>query len=173
MGKHDDGLRPLIVHNVHGPMWTPVESGTTHAGIADLYGIYCDDHSWIECKRVWGHQLKIDPFQVQWHTRLQLQGGKSFIAARWQDDAGPRKGASINGIIVYEGCDIKKLARGTIWDADCWWLDFENLRADIVYDNLFTLFFLEGRGLGVTDRPDPRPLASYATGRKPPVGGQK
>lgn len=106
----DGGLGKEFQKHLPRFHWQRIESGLTGLGIPDLNGCKNGIEFWIEnkCVRV-GHKIKFQPGQVGWIERRRRNGGKVFIAVRYQIPGGPRRGPAIDDIRLFSGNDVRAL----------------------------------------------------------------
>lgn len=107
----DDGLRKLFHTNLRRFHWQAIESGLTGGGIPDSNFCINGIEGWVEHKATSGNKIKFDKegFQVAWHLRRYRSGGRTFIAIRQRHDGGPRLGAAIDRLWLYQGWRAKEL----------------------------------------------------------------
>lgn len=114
----DGGLRPLFrQHLRRGFDWQSVETGGTGSGVPDSNfctligpGAGIGIEGWVEYKKTDAWAVGLATFQVGWHLRRWRYGGWTLIAVRRQHDGGPRKGAPVDELWVYEGRCAAELA---------------------------------------------------------------
>jgi hypothetical protein len=67
----DDGLRKIVQQHLpktNGWLWTPIETGTTHAGVPDSFWTNEETKTcgWVEHKATNGWAVEVRPHQVTW-----------------------------------------------------------------------------------------------------------
>jgi hypothetical protein len=80
----DHGLRNILKKNLaaFGFEITPIESGSTSAGIPDLYYRHREKQKrgFIECKLTTGWKVNLSPHQCGFLMREAMAGGKAYVA---------------------------------------------------------------------------------------------
>lgn len=82
----DANLRRVMKDNLKRGMWTPIETGSTMAGVPDTeFAFPGGITGWVECKATNGLRIpksKSLPFQIAWHERRERVQANTFIAVR-------------------------------------------------------------------------------------------
>lgn len=120
MGKADGGLRLLFRQRLReGIMWTSIESGITAGGIPDSnYLAHNGVEGWIEFKSTDRNSVKFQPEQIGHLTRRRRYGGAALVAVRYRHDGGPRKGAALDQLLIYDAAVTPALARDGLAGAE-------------------------------------------------------
>lgn len=109
----DGGLRPLFHDRLRaGFHWQAIETGGTGQGIPDSNFCCATGEGWVEYKWTDGWDVRLKPEQVAWHVKRWLRGGRTWIAVRRQAAAGPRRGAAVDELWMFEGRWARELRAG-------------------------------------------------------------
>lgn len=109
MSSTDGGLRSLYNKYMRGMHILPIETGMTVQGVPDTNVCHDGVEFWVENKRVYGTSIRMRPGQVGWHTRRAISGGRSFIAARRETLAGPRRGDAVDELYLFFGVQAREV----------------------------------------------------------------
>lgn len=107
----DGGLRQLEMKYITGAHFQSIETWSTGQGVPDVNVCIGGVESWIENKQTRFNVLNISSQQIAWIERRIRNGGRVFIAVRRHTLAGPRKGKSVDELIVFAGRDVRLLAQ--------------------------------------------------------------
>ena len=112
----------MFHQNLKKAQWTPIETGSTAAGIPDSEFCFPNGiQGWVEHKKM---PLVIRDMQVAWIERRVRLGGRVFIAVRRKTE-----------LLLFHGRDVRALKIGGIkaaiplgqWDSPWRWPEIEEL----------------------------------------------
>jgi hypothetical protein len=115
MGIADDGLRKIVQHHMPkatGWLWTPIETGATHAGVPDSFWAHEETktHGWVEHKATGGWAVTVRPHQVAW-MELYARAGVHCVFMIRAHGAGSAEGQG-DALWVVAGSAARQLAEG-------------------------------------------------------------
>ena len=108
----DHGLRALFHGRLPRVHWQGVELGLMASGVPDTNGCWDGVDFWIEFKHTTTDAVGLEPEQVGWILRRMRAGGRVFVVVEQESAEGPRKGAAIHRLMVFEGWDAADLRSG-------------------------------------------------------------
>lgn len=121
----DDGLRALFHQNLKRAQWTPIETGSTAAGVPDSEFCFPGGiQGWVEHKRAKANAIVIRDMQIGWIERRVRLGGRVFIAVKRRKE-----------LFLYHGKDVRALKIGGLngahplgkWTSPWRWPEVEEL----------------------------------------------
>jgi len=106
----DGGLRQIFQKNLRDADIVSIESWSTGRGVPDFN--YCIDghEGWVEAKLTAALAVRISPEQIGWIERRLRFGGRVTLAVRCISVAGPRKGAAVDALWLYDGSQVRAVA---------------------------------------------------------------
>jgi hypothetical protein len=109
--KSDGGLRQIWRARMPAVHWSSIETGGSEPGVPDMHGCLDGVAFWIEDKLSHGFAVEVRPAQIGWLSRYTRQGGRAFIAVRRLAEAGPRRGAAVDELWLFDGSLAAQLNR--------------------------------------------------------------
>lgn len=109
--KTDGGLRQIWRAKLPAVAWSSIETGGSEPGVPDMHGLLDGVAFWIEDKLSHGFAVEVRPAQIGWLSRYTRQGGRAFIAVRRLVAEGPRRGAAVDELWLFDGSLARELNR--------------------------------------------------------------
>jgi hypothetical protein len=114
----DAGLRGILRQWLPAVHWQTIEVGLVGRGVPDANGcVLIQDPKrgpvgvefWVECKRVDGWAVNLEPEQVAWLLRRTRAGGRTFVACRKFRDAPTARLQTCDELWLFAGRHAREL----------------------------------------------------------------
>ena len=109
----DGGLRPIFRNKLKaGWHWQSIETGGTGLGVPDSNFCCNGVEGWVEFKQTDGWTVDLRSEQVGWIRTRRQRGGRVFVAVRRKNQGGPRRGAPVDELWLWDGSLSSELRNG-------------------------------------------------------------